>query len=261
MEQPLYRVIAEDLRRRIASGELGLGDAVPSEATLGTVHGASRGTVRQALGQLRAEGLIGGGRGRPPVVRSQRIPQPFDTLLSFTRWVERSGRTPGQRTIEIARRPATREAADALGLDEGEPVVQLLRLRLLDGVPAMIERTTFVAAVGRLLFDMDPDAGSVYAYLTERGVELVTARHVIDALAADDMDARLLDVGVGAPLLRERRRACGTDGDPLEYSDDRYLPHLVTFTIDNAGPPASTPVTTALVRTAHRHPTAPGGSR
>src|SRR5664280_3528410 len=59
-----------------------------------------------------------------------------------------------------------------LGIDEGEPVTQALRLRLLDGMPTMLERTTFVDPVGRLLFDVDLDRGSVYAYLAERGVEL-----------------------------------------------------------------------------------------
>jgi len=42
------------------------------------------------------------------------MPQPFDTLVSFTRWAERLGRVPGQRTLEIARRPVGDEAADAL---------------------------------------------------------------------------------------------------------------------------------------------------
>jgi GntR family transcriptional regulator len=230
----LYRTIADALRRRIASGDLAVGDPLPSEAHLSAEFSSSRGTVRQALGALRAEGLIGGGRGRPPVVRTRQVPQPFETLVSFSRWAHDLGREPGQRTIEVARRTASREAADALGVDEGDAVVEVLRLRTLDGIPTMIERTAFVLSVGQLLFDTDPDAGSLYAYLTARGVELVAARHVMDAVAADDVDARLLGVPPGAPLLRERRRACDPDGEPLEYSDDRYRPDLVTFALDNA---------------------------
>ena len=230
---PLHQRLADDLRRRIASGELPVGATLPSEAQLCREVGASRGPVRQALGTLRAEGLIGGGRGRPPVVRSRPMSQPFESLMSFSSWAERIGRAPGQRTLEIARRGARREAADSLGLDEGEPVVQLLRLRLLDGRPAMVERTTFVEPVGRLLFDTDPDAGSIYAYLTSRGVDLAVARHVFDAVAADETDAELLAVAPGAPLLRERRRTTSAVGEPQEYSDDRYRPDLVTFTLEN----------------------------
>jgi len=230
----MHRRIADDLRARIVSGELGVGTALPSEAELCRAWRASRGTVRHALSALRTDGLIGGGRGRPPVVRGRQLPQPFDTLLSFSRWAHVLGRLPGQRTVEIARRPAGQVAADALGLDEGEPVVELMRVRMLDGLPSMIERTTFVESVGRLLFDMDLDQGSIYAYLTERGVQLVRARHVFDAVAADDTDSELLEIPAGTPLLRERRRATGPTGTPYEFSDDRYRPDLVAFAVDNA---------------------------
>jgi GntR family transcriptional regulator len=178
--------------------------------------------------------MIGGGRGKPPVVRRQALSQPFETFLSFTRWARDLGRTPGQRTMEVARRPASAAIADELDVDEGDPVVQVLRLRLLDDRPTMIERTTFVEPVGRLLFDHDCDSGSIYAYLGSRGVDMSLAHHLVDAVAADETDSELLGIAAGAPLLRERRRASSTDGSPVEYSDDRYRPDLVSFTIENS---------------------------
>jgi len=211
-----------------------VGGGVPSESQLCQQWHASRGPVRQALAALRAEGMIGGGRGRPAVVRRRTLSQPFETFLSFSRWASGLGHTPGQRTVEIARRPGSVEVTDALGIDEGTPVVQLLRQRLIDGRPTMLERTTFIEPVGRLLFDYDCDSGSIYAYLGERGVQMPVARHRIDAVAADRIDSELLEVPVGAPLLREVRRASGVDGVPVEYSDDRYRPDLVSFSIENS---------------------------
>ncbi|WP_106397605.1 GntR family transcriptional regulator [Actinocorallia populi] len=234
MELPLHERIAAELRRRITSGELGVDEPVPSEAQLCAQWNASRGPVRQALAALRAEGMIGGGRGKPPVVRRQALSQPFETFLSFSRWVENLGRTPGQRTQEIALRPAAADVADALDLEEGTPVVQLVRLRLIDGSPTMLERTTFVERAGRLLFDFDCDSGSLYAHLAGQGVDMSLARHLIDAVAADATDSRLLDVPEGFPLLRESRIARGADGRPVEYSDDRYRPDRVGFTIENS---------------------------
>lgn len=234
MTIPLHERIAEDLRGRIAAGELAVGDSLPSEAQLQAQWQGSRGPVRQALAALRAEGMIGGGPGKPPVVRRRTTTQPFDSFLSFSRWVRQLGRTAGQRTLELAVRPAPSHIADALALDEGEPVVQLLRLRLLDGAPTMLERSTFVLPYGRSLFDHDLDSGSIYEYLIGLGLEIGVARHVIDAVTADEIDTDLLDVLPGAPLLRERRLACSADGSPFEYSDDRYRPDLVSFTIDNA---------------------------
>lgn len=213
-----------------------MGSTMPSEAQLCATYGASRGTIRNALATLRREGLIGGGQGRPPTVRDTAVGQPFEALLSFSAWAKEIGREPGQRTIEVARRGASAAAAAALGVDEGTPVVEILRLRTLDGVPAMLERGSWVEEVGRKLFDFDPDSGSIYAHLTEQGIDLHAARHTIDAVAANDVDADQLDIEPGSPLLRERRRAVSQAGEPLEYGDDRYRPDKVTFIIDNAQP-------------------------
>ncbi|WP_436494753.1 GntR family transcriptional regulator [Actinokineospora sp. HUAS TT18] len=234
MGMPLHERIAADVRRQIASGELAVGAPVPSESQLCATWDASRGPVRQALATLRAEGLIGGGRGKPPVVRRQGLSQPFDTFLSFSRWVEGLGRTPGQRTMEVARRPATAEVADPLHIDEGAPVVQLLRLRLIDDRPTMVERSTFTEGAGRLLFDFDCDSGSIYAYLASCGIDITVAHHMIDAVAADATDSELLGVPVGAPLLRERRLARGAAGEEIEYSDDRYRGDMISFSIENS---------------------------
>ena len=236
MSIPMHVAVAQELRKQIADGRLAIGQQIPSETSLCSTFGASRGTVRAALAALRHEGLISGGQGRSPVVREAVAPQSFETFMSFTSWAEKIGRTPGQRTIEVARRGASAVAAQVLGIAEGDPVVDVLRLRTLDGTPAMLERSSFVESVGRLLFDFDPDHGSIYAYLTSRGVDLSEGRHTIDAVAADDVDAMHLDVEPGAPLLRERRRAVDSTGAFLECADDRYRPDRVAFTIDNAQP-------------------------
>ncbi|CRK56788.1 Transcriptional regulator, GntR family [Alloactinosynnema sp. L-07] len=69
------------------------------------------------------------------MVRRRALNQPFETFLSFSKWVATLGHTPGQRTLEIARRPASLDVADVLALDEQAPVVQLLRLRSIEGRP------------------------------------------------------------------------------------------------------------------------------
>jgi GntR family transcriptional regulator len=229
----LHEAIADSLREQIRLGELTIGVALPSESQLCEQWNSSRGPVRQALATLRSEGLIAGGRGKPPVVCTSSIGQPIDTLLSYSAWAHSIGRAPGQRTLELALRRADEQAASALQIDEGAPVVQMLRLRYLDGEPAMLERATFVEHVGRRLFDFDCDSGSLWAHLLSQGVQFATATHVIDAVAADPVDAQHLAVPEGVPLLRQQRYTHSPDGEVIEYHDDRYLPAIVSFTLQN----------------------------
>ncbi|OBI13454.1 GntR family transcriptional regulator [Mycobacterium sp. E2497] len=229
----LHEVIADSLREQIRLGELVVGAPLPSESRLCEQWNASRGPVRQALATLRAEGVIAGGRGKPPVVCSAATGQPFDTLLSYSAWAHSIGRTPGQRTLELALRRADQHAASVLHVDVDAPVVEVLRLRYLDDEPAMLERAVFVEHVGRRLFDFDCDSGSLWAYLLSQGVQFARASHVIDAVAADALDAQHLGVPEGVPLLRQQRTTRSPYGEILEYHDDRYLPGLVSFTLEN----------------------------
>lgn len=186
------------------------------------------GTCWHALAQLRSEGLIAGGQGKPPIVEQQVQFQSFTTFMSFTDWARSIGLEAGQETRELAQRRPEAFVAEQLELDEDTKVVQLLGLRLLDGSPAMLERTRFPQEIGRLLFDFDTDSGSIFEYLREQGVDLYRGKHTIDAV-----DAQMLGVPVGAPLLCEQRVTSSKSGQKLEFSDDRYLPHLANFTIEN----------------------------
>jgi GntR family transcriptional regulator len=230
---PRHAAIAQELREAIRNGEYPPGSPLPSEARLSERFRVSRGTVRHALAALRVEGLIVGGRGRMPVVRRPGMAQSFDQLVSFTMWARQLGRTPSARTLELARRPADPESAEQLGLDPGTLVFQYKRVRLLDGEPVMIERTTMLEPVGRLLLDCDLDTGSVYAQLAARGIEFSEADQTIAAIAANADDAALLAIARRSPLLEVRRRALDPEGRALEWARDRYRADAFEITIHN----------------------------
>src|SRR5260370_19617573 len=58
MAEPMYRRIAEDLRQKIESGQLGSGRQLPTELELREQYDASRNTIRDALRWLITRGLI-----------------------------------------------------------------------------------------------------------------------------------------------------------------------------------------------------------
>lgn len=231
---PRHTHVAGELRRRIMRRDYVIGDSLPTESALCAEFGVSRGPVRQALATLKNEGLIRLSQGKPAVVRSHDATQTLDTFTPFTQWAQRNGRTPGSHTVEVARRRASEPAQVALDLAATDFVVEVLRVRLLDGEPAMIERSTFIDSVGSLLFEFDTDSGSMTDYLAGRGVYFDSMEHVLDAVAASEVDAENLGIDAGTPLLRERRTSRDQDGRVFEYADDRYRPELVAFSIVNA---------------------------
>jgi GntR family transcriptional regulator len=231
---PRYRRVADALRAEIEQGVYPRASRLPSEHELAARHGVARGTIRQALATLRAEGAISVRPGARHVVLGPARTQSFSELQSFTSWARRLGDEPTGRVVELGLRPAAVEEAAALGLRPGDELLGLVRVRLLGGRPVMVERTAFVAQVAPLVVTAELEAGSIYDQLAHHGIEIVQARHTIDAVAAGTTDARLLGVPRRAPLLRDRRAGLDRAGVALEWSDDRYRPESVVFGVDNA---------------------------
>lgn len=229
---PLHQRLADELRERITSGVWPAGSTAPSEAELCREFGASRGTVRQAVAALRADGLLVGGQGKAPTVRGNAA-HPSAVLGSFTAWARAEGHEPGQHTVLQARHRADATTAGHLRIAEGDPVLTIVRVRTLDGTPALLERSDFIWDVGRLLMEFDPDSGSLNRFLLDAGVDLDSTEHRIDAIGADAQDAESLAVDPGSPLLRACRITADSAGRILEYADDRYVPGRCLITVSN----------------------------
>ncbi|WP_314427451.1 GntR family transcriptional regulator [uncultured Microbacterium sp.] len=234
MAEAVYTQIADELRAQIQAGILRPGDDVPTEAELAERWRTSRGPIRNALAALKSEGLIDTGRGRPARVVSQKASQAVDVSVPFTRWARELGVEPGARTQELSLRRAG-SRAELLGVSPDDIIVGVVRLRLLDGRPTMLERLFYTEAVGRLLFDVDTDEVSITEYLGSQGHPIVGLQHQIDAVAADEQDATLLQVPQGTPILRLSRISRDAEGRIFEASEDRYLSEVVRFTVAASG--------------------------
>jgi GntR family transcriptional regulator len=230
---PIHRQIADDLRAAIARGDLRPGDALPSEHELMARYGVARGTVRQARAALLADGVIGGSQGRRFEVQAGVLTQPISSLLSFSAWADGLGRRPRGQVVSLEERPASSDEVARLGLAAGDEVVDLVRLRLLDDEPVMIERTLFTPAAGRIVAGLDLAGGSIYDGLAAAGIAVTAARQSISAMPAGRIDARLLRVAERSALLRIRRLGYDARGAPVEWSDDRYPAGKVEFAIDS----------------------------
>ncbi|MEU8323405.1 GntR family transcriptional regulator [Nonomuraea sp. NPDC048881] len=227
-----YERIAAELRDDILAGAYPVGSQLPSEAELATRHRAARGTVRQAVAVLVAEGLVGSRQGARRIVLGNARSQSFAELHSFAQWARANGYRIGGQVISQRRRAATAPESARFG---GGEVLEVLRLRSLEGEPVLVERTVYAEWVAPAVEALPADCASVTEALYESvGLIFAYGEHLIDAVPAGAGDARLLGVRRGSPLLRQRRVTTTHEGRPVESSDDRYRAGSVTFSIRNS---------------------------
>ncbi|MBG0856766.1 GntR family transcriptional regulator [Streptomyces spinoverrucosus] len=230
-----HEEIADALRRAIDREEYTVGSRLPSETELAAQYGVSRGTVRQAVASLTAEGLIGSRQGARRVVLASRRSQSFGELRSFAQWARAMGREATGRVVEQAYRAATVEDSVRLQLAEGTPVLHVLRVRGLDREPVLLERTVYADWISPAVEAIEPECPSVTQRLyDDTGLVFAYGEHVIDAVAAGAQDAELLQVRRTSPLLRVRRVTTTHEGRPVEWSDDRYRSDAVSFSVHNS---------------------------
>jgi DNA-binding transcriptional regulator YhcF (GntR family) len=141
---PLHSQIAEAFRKAIQEGRLKPGDRLPSEPELVTQLGVSRATIRQAMAELLAEGLIYRYQGRGTFVAPQKLEHPLQRLISFSEDIRSRGMQPGSKLLFFGQVNADAEIAAYLQIPPGKTVLRIYRLRLcVLGVGVLFARTTW----------------------------------------------------------------------------------------------------------------------
>ena len=225
---PLYHQVKTDIRRRIEQGEWRPGGNIPSEAELCEHYGASRITIRRAIGDLAAEGLLLRISGRGTYVREPAVTAGPRGLTSFTQEMAGLGLRAGARLLHIEVQPASAEYAARLAVPEGEPVVAIARLRTGDGKPIGIQTSRLPARRFPGLERAELGDGSLYTYLAEHyGFAPADAEEIFEVGPIRRRDAELLEVRPGTCGFFVQRLTYDADGRIAEHVSavmrgDRY---------------------------------------
>jgi GntR family transcriptional regulator len=192
------------------------GTMLPGELELALSFGASRNAVREALHLLRDEGLIERHQGAGTFVVAQRCRHRFDRLQHFEDGVEAGARRVSNVVLAAETVAAPPVVAEVLGLEPGATTLLLERLTLVDRTPTMLSTGYIPGELAEGTLDHPLDR-NVYALWESLGLDLDVADMEIGAVGADGPVAALLEVPVGAPLLRLERIIRLRDGRALEY--------------------------------------------
>jgi len=213
----LHHQVKEDLLLRLRSGNWPPGSEIPPEPALCAHYRVSRGTLRRAIGDLVNEGYLERFRGRGTFVSPPKLESRF--AGSFGRFtVVGPSLEQASRVLFCRRVRAQESVALVLGLEKGEPLWHLERVRFAGERPAALQASYLPCALFPELARQPLGSRFLLDIMTEvYAVPLLRAVEVVDPTKADSYAARQLGIKAGTPLFRVERRTYSTEERVVEY--------------------------------------------
>lgn len=162
--KPLYIQIKETILQQIKEKKLAPGDKLLSEAKFQKEFNVSRITVRKAIDELVTDGYVTRLQGKGSFVKRQN--HGHEKTLSLTQVCQDQGKKLTSDVLSAGKAAVPREFADLFTAGD---VIEIQRIRKIDGVPIMLEKTFFPTSYDFLLeHDL---TGSLYQVLEAHNIE------------------------------------------------------------------------------------------
>lgn len=216
--QPLYKQVYDTLLARLSDGYWKPAASLPSEFALADELGVSQGTVRKALNQLVDEKILFRRQGKGTYV-SEHTQE--SSMFRFFRYRETGGDNliPITENIGMIRREATERETRKLNLQSNNMVVQVTRVRSINGKPAIYE--TVIQPLS-IFPDIDKEGelpNSLYTLYQEKfNISIVEVRDELQAVSVPADIAEYLNIKVNSPVLMTERTSINIDGRVAELS-------------------------------------------
>jgi GntR family transcriptional regulator len=217
---PLYHQLAEQLSAAINDGRLQPGDPFENELAMAERLGLSRPTVRRAIQELVAQGLLLRRRGLGTTVAGRQIHRKAE-LTSLYDDLRRE-RTGDPRTHVLTHELVQHEAAaSAMGLPTDTQLLHVIRVRSNGDRPLAILQNWLPPAYSDITRE-ELESDGLYALLRVRGGKPVVAHQRIGARQPTATERRHLHMRPSQPVLTMSRTAFDIVGNPVEYGDHCY---------------------------------------
>jgi DNA-binding GntR family transcriptional regulator len=221
MPQPIYLQISAWLAEQIASGAWPEHYKLKSEIDLAAELGVNRGTVRKAIGELIAEGLLVRIHGLGTFVAARTLEQPLaERLVAFSEDLLAKGIPFETRVLAQAVVAPDRRVASLLGLRPDQQVLELKRVRLVAGGPLILLHNYVIYDRCPGIDAVDFTRQRLLETLEARfGLRLEWGRRIFQAQAATAEVADRLEVAACDPVMYLQQILYLDDGSPIELSD------------------------------------------
>lgn len=218
---PLYLQLKNKIKKEIRAGILQPGDKIASEAQMQREYGMSRVTVRNALSELEGEGYIIKVQGKGSfVAHSDMLRLPIG-VTSLTEDAKMQGVKLTSQVLKVGLEPVASELdKEFFGLNDGEEVMVVKRVRCADDVPISIEENHLSPRLKGL--EKEDLTGSLYDILVNKYRMLPTnkGRRSVKISFATEEVADYLQLSIGTPVIESEMYVFDMNGDPIHTVKD-----------------------------------------
>lgn len=224
---PMYRKIMQEIMDDISSGIYEPGDLIPSQFDLADRYQVSRVTVREAIGQLVGRGILQTQRGKGTYVADPTGVHPDRNRneglsYSLTKSAARYSEEVFSRLVFLGEVNADRHISKKLQIEQGEPVMKIVRVRYVSAKPIALE-TSYIPLkyVHQVDFEhADLERGSLYRLLAEQaGIRFKYADEAFTAILCPEQMTQYFGFD-GEPMISVRRVGYTADDTPVEYCEN-----------------------------------------
>jgi len=221
---PLYHQSYLVLRQRLLEGFYPLNKPLPSEEEMRHEFDVSRVTIRRALAELEAEGLIQRRRGSGTYAIEQAAgPESRANISGLYENLITLGLKTEARLLSFDKIPTPR-SVQRVDSGFGDEVLHIRRVRLLNKEPYSLLESYIPGHLASHFKKSSLGNQPLLVTLDLAGIEATTAEQALTAAAADTEAAEVLQVPVGAPLIQMNRLSRDAHQAPIEYFVSYYRP-------------------------------------
>jgi GntR family transcriptional regulator len=198
---PKYLQISAWLKELIETGRYQKGEKLPSEIQLAKMCEVNRATLRQAISELTAMGLLRKEQGTGTFVTAPapaELRQKLEHISSTTDLMQDSGITQHTKILQKRVEQAKDEIAKILFLGSNKKVILVRRVRVGDGTPYIYEESYLPYDLFKGILKMDL-TGSMYKIISEQfNIVLARCQQTISAINLDAKIAKILQLSENA---------------------------------------------------------------
>jgi GntR family transcriptional regulator len=233
-----YQEVKQKITEDLVRGRYPMGQALPAEKDLANELDVSIGTLRKAVDELVAEGIVVRRQGRGTYVAEHDAKRLLYYFFHVARWDADKKTYPRVETVSFGAAHASKEEGLKLGIEEGSSVWRIVTRLYLEDECVMVDHIALDKRRFKNLTrnEFDKREGSIYQlYQMRYGQSVVKANERLRAGLAGRQMAIWFKLKPNSPVLQIRRVALDIQDEPIEWristlntAHHEYFNELVT---------------------------------